>query len=298
MLVVKNISKKFGDKYAVKNLSFTVNSGEILALLGENGAGKTTTFRMILGVLKPDEGSVLYDGKIIDLSTSPIIGFLPEERSLIQKITIKQQLLYFAELKGMREKEIEKEIDRWLEYFGLTEFKNSKMKELSKGNQQKIQLVAAIIHNPKLLILDEPFSGLDPINIALFKQVILDLKANGCAIIFSSHRLDYVESFCEDIIVLINGVDEINGKINDIRRESSQYTIRIIADIDEEAVQAIDGVIEFEKTSNYYLVTVNDYSVVKTVYQEIRKSDFLEQFTVELPTLEQIIVKKVGEKNA
>ena len=176
MLKVSNVSKKYGDLLAVNNLSFEVNDGEIFGLLGLNGAGKTTTFRMILGLIDDYTGNITLDGKKIDYSITDKIGFLTEERSLLTKLTVLEQITYYGVLKSIPENEIEKRLDYWLEIFGISEYKNKKIKELSKGNQQKIQFISAIINDPKLLILDEPFSGLDPINVELFKNVILDLK--------------------------------------------------------------------------------------------------------------------------
>ncbi len=211
MLELKNITMKFGDLVAVDDLSFKINEGEIIGLLGANGAGKTTTFRIMLGIIKPTEGSVLFNGEKSNLMMRDDVGFLAEERALLAKYTVEKQLRFFAELKGMKKNEITTKIDYWLEYFNLTDKKNSRIKELSKGNQQKIQFISAIIHEPKYIIFDEPFSGLDPFNINLFKKVILELKQKGCSIILSSHRLEHIEYFCENIIVLLRGKDVMRG---------------------------------------------------------------------------------------
>ena len=298
MLVAENISKKYGDKVAVNNLSFTVKKGEMLALLGSNGAGKTTTFRMILGMISPDTGSVKFDGKIITASNSSNVGFLPEERSLLQKLTINEQLLFFGELKGLKPSHMSPIIDSCLQRFDLFEYKHKKMKELSKGNQQKIQFISATMHSPKLLILDEPFSGLDPMNISLFKQSILELRESGTCIVFSSHRLDYVQSFCEDIIVLIDGVDTINGKVSEIRKNADEYTISIVGEVDVESIRNTQGVIAVEEGTNDMLVRIENYENVKDVYNIVKQSEYIEEFKVNLPTLEEVIVKKVGEFNA
>ena len=180
MLKVEGITKRYGEIVAVDNLSFTVAKGEIFGLLGENGAGKTTTFRIIMGLLEPDSGKVTLDGKKIDYDLSSKIGFVTEERSLLTKLTVLEQIEFYATLKGMNKKDIQEKLDYWLKYFEIPEYKNRKIKELSKGNQQKIQFISAIIHEPKLLILDEPFTGLDPINVKLIKDAIYSLKEKGC----------------------------------------------------------------------------------------------------------------------
>ena len=189
MLKVKNITKYYGTNKAVDNLSFTVEKGEIFGLLGENGAGKTTTFRIILGLIAASSGSVTLDDKSIDYSVTDKIGYVTEERSLLTKMTVKNQILLYGVLKGMEEDEVLTEMRKWLVKFQISEYENRKIKELSKGNQQKIQFIAAVINHPKLLILDEPFSGLDPINVELLKKAIVELQKDGCAIIFSSHQI-------------------------------------------------------------------------------------------------------------
>lgn len=184
MLKVENITKYYGDNLAVDNLSFEVNDGEIFGLLGVNGAGKTTTFRMILGLIDKNNGTITLDGKKIDYSITDEIGFLTEERSLLLKLTVKEQAIYYGTLKGMKEKEILEKLDYYLDKFKISEYKDRKIKELSKGNQQKIQFICAILNDPKLLILDEPFSGLDPLNVEDFMKVIREFKDKGSSIIF------------------------------------------------------------------------------------------------------------------
>lgn len=202
MLQVKNVTKYYDTLKAVDDLSFEVKEGEIFGLLGLNGAGKTTTFRMIMGLIDDYTGEITLNGKKISYDITDQIGFLTEERSLLTKLTVLEQVKFYGILKGMNEDLIEEELDKLLKILNIYEYKNKKIKELSKGNQQKIQLITAIIHKPKLLILDEPFSGLDPINVELFKKLILDLKKKGTMIIFSSHRMEHVELFCEKLVIL------------------------------------------------------------------------------------------------
>ncbi len=232
MLTVKNVTKKYGSLVAVNNLSFEVEDGCIFGLLGLNGAGKTTTFRMILGLIDDNDGEILIDGKHIDYEISDKIGFLTEERSLLTKLTVLEQVIYYGVLKSMKEDEIEKKLDYWLERFGISEYKNKKIKELSKGNQQKIQFITAIIHEPKLLILDEPFSGLDPINVELFKQVIMEMKNKGTSIIFSSHRMEHVELFCEKLLILVKGKSVLQGRLSDIKKDYKKKNLIVKGNID------------------------------------------------------------------
>ena len=233
MLEVDNVKMQYGDFVAVKNLHFTIKPGEIFGLLGTNGAGKTTTFRVIMGLLAPTEGEVRYFGEAIGYHNVDEIGYMIEERSLLTKITVKAYLTYMGRLKSMDIQTINSRIDQWLEAFEIPDYKHQLIKELSKGNQQKIQFIAAIINDPKLLILDEPFSGLDPINTELFMRVIRQFQHEGKMIVFSSHQLDHVESFCENIVVLEKGEALIKGHIDRVKRDFKKQRIRIDANVDK-----------------------------------------------------------------
>lgn len=293
MLEVKNVTKTFGTKVAVNNISFTLAPGEILGLLGTNGAGKTTTFRMILGIFKPDSGNIQFMGNKMTFDDSSKIGFLPEERSLLPKYTINEQLLFFGELKGKTAKELKPQIKYWLEYFNLYEHQDSKIKELSKGNQQKIQFISSILHQPELLILDEPFSGLDPVNIGLITSVIKELQAQGTMIIFSSHRLDHVESFSKNIIVLEQGNTILEGNINDIKQHAKEYIIEIKSGDDLSFLQDLDYITDYVKDSVGYSVKITDYNQVDLLFEQI-KNYRIRGFEVELPSLEDLIIKAIG----
>ena len=295
MLKVENVTKKYGNLTAVNNLSFSVDKGEIFGLLGLNGAGKTTTFRMILGLLDDYDGNIFLDNKKIDYSITDKIGFLTEERSLLHKLTVLEQIKFYGILKGMDEEKIEKKLDYYLEKFDIKDYKNKKIKELSKGNQQKIQFISSIIHEPKLLILDEPFSGLDPLNVELFKEVILELKKKGTSIIFSSHRMDHVEYFCDSLIILVKGKSVLQGKLKDIKNSYKRKNIRVIADLDKSKIKKIKGVIEVEKELEEYVIKVEDESIVDNVFKEISKCKHVEKFLVEAPSLHEIFISKVGE---
>ena len=295
MLKVDNVTKYYGDFLAVKNLSFEVKEGEIFGLLGVNGAGKTTTFRMITGLLDKTEGTITLDGKPIDYNATDKIGFLTEERSLLTKLTVKEQAFFYGQLKGMTKNQVETELDRLLERFHILEYKDRKIKELSKGNQQKVQFIMAILHSPKLLILDEPFSGLDPINVELFKDVILEYKNEGRMIIFSSHRMDHVEYFCEKLLILVKGETVLEGKLKNIKDEYKKKNIKIIGDVKKEELLKIDGVLKVEKAGIEYIVNIKEKNYVKNVFDYVKKQNNIEKFIVEEPTLNEIFIEKVGE---
>lgn len=295
MLKVSNVSKKYGDLLAVNNLSFEVNDGEIFGLLGLNGAGKTTTFRMILGLIDDYTGNITLDGKKIDYSITDKIGFLTEERSLLTKLTVLEQITYYGVLKSIPENEIEKRLDYWLEIFGISEYKNKKIKELSKGNQQKIQFISAIINDPKLLILDEPFSGLDPINVELFKKVILEFKDKGTSIIFSSHRMEHVELFCDRLVVLVKGQSVISGYLKDIKRDYKKKNIYVKGDIDVDKIKKCKGVEDIRLEKDEYIISISDEKYTSTLFKEISKFDNIYKFSVEDPSLNEIFISTVGD---
>lgn len=296
MLKVDNVTKYYGDFRAVYNLSFSVKEGEIFGLLGVNGAGKTTTFRMILGLLSRDSGTITLDGKNIDYSVTDKIGFLTEERSLLVKMTVKEQILYYATLKGMDEKTILKRLKYWLNRFGISSYENKKIKELSKGNQQKVQFITAIIHNPKLLILDEPFSGLDPINVAEIMEVIRELKNKKTIIIFSSHRMEHVEMFCEKLVVLVNGESVLKGSLEEIKKEYEKKNIFIKASVKENELKQIPGVLEVEKANDEYKVKIDKFNSKNNVFEYLKTCSDVTKFSVEDASLNEIFLDKVGGK--
>ncbi len=295
MLKVENVTKYYGDFLAVDNLSFEVKDGEIFGLLGVNGAGKTTTFRMIIGLLDKTSGTITLDGKPIDYTQTEKIGFLTEERSLLLKLTVLEQAIYYGVLKGMSESTIEKKLDELLERFNIKEYKNRKLKELSKGNQQKVQFITAIINDPKLLILDEPFSGLDPINVQLFMDVILDLKKKGTSIIFSSHRMEHVELFCEKLVILVHGKPVLQGYLKDIKKQYRKKNIHIIGDVDTKALEQIDGVLKVTSNPEEIIVQIASDDKAQNVFKYITTCQNITKFDVEDATLNEIFIEKVGE---
>ena len=294
MLKVKNIVKYYDKVCAVNDLSFEVKEGEIFGLLGENGAGKTTTFRIIMGLLKPDKGTVTLNDKEIDYSITDKIGFLTEERSLQTKLTVEEQLTFYGALKGMDEDELSKKIDSLLEEFDVMDYKKKKIKELSKGNQQKIQFISSIINDPKLLILDEPFTGLDPINVAKFKEHIRGLQKKGTIIIFSSHQMEHIEEFCEKIVILVKGKSILEGYITDIKRDYRKKNVFIKGDINENDIKKIKGVLEIKHNKDEFEVKIESEEVVKELFKTISKSN-ITKFVVEEATLNEIFISKVGE---
>ena len=294
MLKVENITKKYGENVAVNNLSFTVDAGEIFGLLGENGAGKTTTFRIIMGLIDANEGKVTLDGKKIDYSETDNIGFVTEERSLLIKLTVQEQIEFYGTLKGLDKDTIDKRLDYWLEKFEITSYKNRKIKELSKGNQQKIQFISAIINEPKLLILDEPFTGLDPINVKLMKDAIYYLKEKGCSIIFSSHQMEYIEDFCEKLILLVKGNTILDGKLDDIKENYAKKNIMIKGeDIDISAIKKLKGVISVEKTRGELEVKIANKEVAPKIFNIIKNSN-ITKYDVVSPSLNEIFIASVG----
>ena len=218
ILELKNIEKSFSEKKVLTGVSFKAEGGKAFGLLGRNGAGKTTSIRILMDVFPANSGEVLINGQPIDYNKIGI-GYLPEERGLYPKKIIIDQLTYFAELKGMSHKDAIKEIDYWLGRLGMMEYRNKRLDTLSKGNQQKIQLITALAHNPDIIILDEPFSGLDPVNAMLLKDVVKEQIAKGKIVLFSSHQMSYIEEFCDSIAILNNGVVALHGDLHDIKRD-------------------------------------------------------------------------------
>lgn len=295
MLKVENITKYYGDFLAVDNLSFQVKPGEIFGLLGVNGAGKTTTFRMIVGLLKPTSGKITLDDQPIDYNITDQIGFLTEERSLLTKMTVKEQAIYYGTLKGMKENDILTKLDELLKKFKIEEYKEKKIKELSKGNQQKIQFITAILNTPKLLILDEPFSGLDPFNVEMFKNEIKEMANNGSIIIFSSHRMEHVELFCKKLVVLKNGKTVLSGDLKDIKRKFRKKTVEVVGDIDVDKIKKIPGVLSVSLDNLKYQIKITDESISSKVFDVVSQGKNITKFSVEQPSLNEIFIETVGE---
>lgn len=298
MLEVKNLVKTFGNYTAVDNISFEIPDGKILGLIGQNGAGKTTTFRLILDFLTPDSGTVLWNGHQLTDKDYNTIGYLPEERGLYPKVSIQDQLIYFAELRGKTKKEIEPKIDEWMEKFKVKGKKTDKVKALSKGNQQKVQLIATLIHEPKLIILDEPFSGLDPVNAELLKDGIIELKKNGSCVIFSSHNMDNVEKICDHLIMLKSGEMVLDGQVHEIRESFGRTKVFLESPLTEEDVLSIDGVKAANLRPDKVLeVTLTDPKAGEEIFARATEYGYISMFNQQPPTLEEIFKMKAGEPN-
>lgn len=296
MLEVKHLKKTFGDYTAVDDLSFTIEPGTIMGLIGQNGAGKTTTFRLILDFLEADRGEILWEGKPINSQVYNQIGYLPEERGLYPKATIQDQLVFFAELRGKTKKEILPKIDEWMAKFQVKGKKTDKVKALSKGNQQKVQLIATLIHEPKLVILDEPFSGLDPVNAELLKDGILELKAKGSCVIFSSHNMDNVEKICDHLIMLNNGVPVLKGKVHDIRESFGRTRLFLESPLSADEIAAMNGVEAVAiREDGAFVITLQDPEVGKAIFQLATKDGYIPMFNQQPPTLEEIFKMKAGD---
>lgn len=294
MLEVKDVELRYGDFIAVHNLDFTVKPGEIFGLLGTNGAGKTTSFRVIMGLLAPSKGEVRYFGEQIGYDNVDEIGYMIEERSLLTKMKVKDLIVYLGQLKSMSKPVILRRLDYWLEYFEIEDYKNTMIKELSKGNQQKIQFISAVINDPKLLVLDEPFSGLDPLNMELFVGAIRKFQSEGKMIIFSSHQLDHVESFCEKIIVLEKGRPVIDGYIDQVKKSFKKLTITIDADVDATHLATLPGVYKVIENTNDIKVKIESDDSIPYVFDYVKTCDNVMRFEVEEASLSEIFVSKVG----
>ena len=297
MLEVKNITKYYNTVKAVDNLSFKVKDGEIFGLLGENGAGKTTTFRIIMNLIEANKGTVLLNKEKINYNNVNQIGFVTEERSLLTKLTVIEQLRFYGALKGLSEDEVDKEATNLLTKFAITDYKNRKIKELSKGNQQKIQFISAIIGTPKLLILDEPFTGLDPINVKIMKEAIYELQKTGTSIIFSSHQMEYIEDFCEQLIILVKGHPVVSGSIKKIKEDFQIKNIIIKGEnlpIDE--IKQISGVLDIIIKKEELEVKLEDISVAPLVFSKIKDCN-ITKYELQEPSLNEIFIDKVGGSN-
>ena len=293
-LILDNVTKRFGSFTAVDQINFTIPEKQIFGFLGANGAGKTTTFRMILGLIDASEGSITWNGKPINYSVSPIIGYLPEERGLYPKLKVSDQIVYLAELRNMKKADTLKELDYWLERFKIPDYKNKKVEELSKGNQQKIQFIASIIHKPKLLIMDEPFSGLDPVNVDLLKDAVLELKNNGTTIIFSSHRMEHAEELCENLCIMQKGKPVVQGTLKDVKRSYGKKNLVIHSDFEMDFLADFAGVHKLRKTSEGVRLQIENESVAEIIQRALFAKGFVRKFELEEPTLHDIFVEKVG----
>lgn len=294
-LKVSAVSKSYGDKKVVDNISFTLNKPGVFGLLGTNGAGKTTTIRMILGILNKDKGEISWNGK--EVARKHVnFGYLPEERGIYPKTKIYNQMMYFANLKGMSNKEADKAIRYWLKRLEVEEYINMTAEKLSKGNQQKIQFITAILHNPELIVLDEPFSGLDPVNTELLKGVILELVEQGKYIIMSSHQMTSIEEFCTDILMLDQGKTVLKGNLKEIKNEykATKVELSTLENVDKYIKEAALNII-MSKNNDYEIEINNEEEAESLLNLLIKEHVKIIKFEIKKPSLNDIFIEKVGE---
>ncbi len=298
-LEIQNITKSFSDKEILKNISFNVTSGKAMGFLGRNGAGKTTTLRALMGVFKQDSGEFILDGKPFTIEDYSV-GYLPEERGMYPKEEIFHQLLYFGMLRGGERKALEKNIDYWLDRVDLADYKKKKLETLSKGNQQKIQIVEALVNNPDIIIFDEPFSGLDPVNSMVLKDIIIELISSNKLVIFSSHQMSYVEEFCDEIALIHQGEIVLTGNLGEIKRYRGKNKIRLMfTDIHEEdilrALSDYNDVTLKKDQESYILHVPGDIPSAQIISSLLSHNLPLTSFSPYLPSLTEIFVETVGE---
>ena len=294
-LMLKNVSKTFVGKKAVDNISFNLEKPGVYGLLGTNGAGKTTTIRMLLGIIKKDSGEITWKGKAVERKNVKF-GYLPEERGVYPKTKIFDQLIYFAELKGMKKEEAADSINKWAKELKVEEYLQMPAEKLSKGNQQKIQFMTAIIHDPELVVLDEPFSGLDPVNTEILKNIIVNLIKNGKYIIMSAHQMATIEEFCSDILILNKGKTVLQGNLKEIKETYPANRVEI--DVKQDITSYIKEIgleIETETNNNYTIKISDEEKAHKLLNKLIADGIKVDKFEIKKPTLNDIFIEKVEE---
>ena len=295
-LVLKNVSKTYVGKKVVDNISFSLTKPGVYGLLGTNGAGKTTTIRMLLGIIKKDSGEITWKGKAVDRKNVNF-GYLPEERGVYPKTKIFDQLMYFAELKGMKRDKTVEAINKWAKELKVEEYLQMPAEKLSKGNQQKIQFMTSIIHSPELLVLDEPFSGLDPVNTEIIKNIIIDLVRNGKYIIMSSHQMVSIEEFCSEISILNKGKTVLQGNLKEIKETypANRVEVNVNQDITT-YIRALELEVENETNNNYVIKISEEEKAHKLLDNLIKDGIQVDKFEIKKPTLNDIFIERVGEE--
>lgn len=294
-LILENVSKTFVEKKAVEGISFSLNKPGVFGLLGTNGAGKTTTIRMLLGIIKKDSGEITWNGKKVDRK-SVNFGYLPEERGVYPKVKIYDQLMYFAELKGMKKQEADSAIGTWAKKLKVEEYMQMPAEKLSKGNQQKIQFMTAVIHNPELVVLDEPFSGLDPVNTELLKNIIIDLVKEEKYVIMSAHQMSTIEEFCSDILILNKGKTVLQGNLREIKDQYPANRVQIETNESiTENIAKLGLEIENEKNNEYTIKIDNEEQAHNLLNELVKDRKTINKFEITKPTLNDIFIEKVGE---
>jgi ABC-2 type transport system ATP-binding protein len=292
---VANIAKRFGDTQAVEDVSFKVRPGEIFGLLGPNGAGKTTAIRMLLDIFKPDKGTISILGGEMDEDKKERVGYMPEDRGLYQDIPLERCLTYLGTLKGLNSHEVKERLAKWFEFFDLTDHKSKKVKELSKGMQQKAQIITTLLHEPELIVIDEPFTALDPVNTQLIKDLLVEQRDKGATIVMCTHQMHQVEELCDRILLVDHGKDLLYGKLNEIRKQYSGHAVLVRA---TSKLPKINGVLETkEQNGSTYLTLAENTTPQDILKALVDKNITLEQFEIAVPSLDEIFIKVVGEDN-
>jgi ABC-2 type transport system ATP-binding protein len=297
-LKVEHIDKSFDQLHVIKDLSMEVEEGSIFGFLGPNGAGKTTTMRMILDTIRPDSGIITWNGKQIRDIPRHNFGYLPEERGLYSKVEVQEQLLFLARLNGLSKTDAVSQLDEWLERFDILRYRNMKVEELSKGNQQKIQFLATILHDPLILIMDEPFSGLDPVNANLLKDAFLEMHRRGKTMIFSTHQLEQVEELCEDVVIIDQGQTIIQGSVRDVKRQEGRNVARLKLDNDPEALwlEQLPGVKVTKRRQDYIEMNIKSNLNPNLIVEEaLRHGAIISRFELAEPSLTDIFIVHVGK---
>ena len=296
-LLLRGVSKSFGSFQAIKDLSMEVREGALFGFLGANGAGKTTTMRMILDILRPDSGSITWNGQDVREVPRRFFGYLPEERGLYPKMRVDEQLLFLARLNGLSKQAAEKELTEWLERFQISANRKKKIEELSKGNQQKVQFLATILHDPTILVMDEPFSGLDPVNANVLKEAFLEMHRRGKTILFSTHQLEQAEELCQDIVIINQGQSVVQGSMREFKRQYGRNVARLKLDNDPEAswLEQLPGVQVTKRREDYIEMHIqanlNPNVIVEAALQH---GGIISRFELTEPSLTDIFIELVG----
>jgi ABC-2 type transport system ATP-binding protein len=298
-LVLENLAKRFGSVVALDGISFSVAPGEVFGFLGGNGAGKTTTMRIILDILKADSGTATWNGEPTDQAPRATWGYLPEERGLYPRMEVLEQLVFLANLFHIPRKEGARRAREWLERFNIADYATRRAEELSKGNQQKIQFIAAVIHEPQVLLMDEPFVGLDPVNVALLKEAFLEMRNRGATIVFSTHQMEMVEELCESVVLIDRGRVVLGGTVRDVRRSTGRQVIRLAVDGDTQLAWLTDvpGVKVVRPGQDYAELDVEQSVDPETVLRAaLDRGLRVTQFLIADPSIEDIFIEKVGRR--
>lgn len=296
-LKIDKVRKSFSDKIAVDNLNMVVKPGEVMGLIGQNGAGKTTTFRMILNFISADQGKITWQDGPITQEIKQKIGFLPEERGLYQKMTVEDQILYFAELHGMKRADARLKLQDWMKRLEVVGKPTDKVQTLSKGNAQKIQFIATLIHEPEFLILDEPFTGLDPVNTELLRNEIKRSRDKGAAVIFSNHNMSDVELLSDHLLMLKGGQTILNGTVEAIRASYGRTRIYLESDLPNEELSVIRGVESIEKRGSGRSIKISEAEVGREIFQKVAKDGYVQAFIQSPPSLDEIFRMEAAENN-